>query len=60
MIEVTSFIPQELTMITDEERVALEWVIALLQPREGSPDRGETFGIRNAKILQGLLEKLVK
>ena len=46
-------------MITESERVALEWVIALLQPREGSPDRGETFGIRNAKILQGLLEKLL-
>ena len=46
-------------MITESERVALEWVIALLQPREGSPDRGETLTARNAKILQGLLEKLL-
>lgn len=55
-------------MITGSERVALEWVIAMLQPREGSPDRGETL-TANAegaeyrfvaeKILQGLLERLL-
>lgn len=44
--------------MTDEERQALIWTIAMLRPKVGSQDRGETIMVRTANILQGLLNKL--